>query len=39
MWLIYVWCVSVTEEQALQQIYIDEQFGPPDHTVEEEKKK
>ncbi|XP_041353654.1 CLK4-associating serine/arginine rich protein-like isoform X2 [Gigantopelta aegis] len=30
---------GLTEEQALQQIYIDEQFGPPDRTAEEEKKK
>lgn len=32
-------CFSVTEEQCLNEIYIDEHFGPPVKTGEEEKKK
>jgi hypothetical protein len=31
--------ISVTEEQALYQIFIDEQFGNVDKTRDEEKKK
>ena len=36
-----IYFILVVEEQCLQQIYVDEQFGPPDvsNQEEEEKKK
>lgn len=32
-------CAGVSEEQSLHQIYIDEQFGPINRGIDEEKKR